>query len=168
MRVRLRTAGICLAYRRVAQATAGLTIAQARDKWCVVHGIRAFLQKHSVLAAWVVAAALALRVLVPGGFMPTIDHGRIVMTICNGSPDGPGTMVMALPGMEHKQQPGDVASGKCAYADLAQAMTGGMDAILLAVALAFATALALLLTFALPARPAAFLRPPLRGPPARA
>lgn len=133
-----------------------------------MHALRAFLQKHSSLAALIVVAALALRVLVPGGYMPSIDHGRITVKICTGAPDGPGTMVMAIPGLEHKQQPGDVATGKCAYADLAQAMTGGADVILLAAALAFALALALQLISTLPVRPAEFLRPPLRGPPARA
>ncbi len=125
----------------------------------------AFIRRHPQLAALIVAAALALRVLVPGGYMPAVDHGVIVVKICTGSPDSPQSMLWAVPGLEHKQQPADVAQGKCAYADLAQAMTGGADPILLAAALAFALALALLVAATVPPRLAAWLRPPLRGPP---
>lgn len=125
----------------------------------------ASIRRHPQLAALLVAAALALRVLVPGGYMPAVDHGVIVVKICTGSPDGPRSMLWAVPGLEHEQQPGDVAQGKCAYADLAQAMTGGTDPILLAAALAFVLALALVVAAAVPPRLVDRLRPPLRGPP---
>ena len=140
----------------------------ARGKRSLVHAVRIFLRNHSTLAALTVIAALALRVLVPGGYMPTLDHGKIVVAICNGAPGGSGTMVMAVPGKDHAQSSGDIARGKCAYADLAQAMTGGADPILLAMALAFTLALALRRISAMPVRSAAYLRPPLRGPPVRA
>ena len=118
-----------------------------------------------MLAALIVAAALVLRVVVPGGFMPTVQHGQIVLTLCTGM--AAPTHATAMPGMAHHDPADDAvpAAGKCAYADLAQAMTGGADAILLAAALAFILALALALDVALPPLPAGRLRPPLRGPP---
>ena len=115
-----------------------------------------------------VALALALRVLVPGGFMPVVEHGVIVVQICNGSQDGPGMMAIAMPGMKHAPDPAGMAAGKCAYADLAQVMTGGADPILLGAALAFALSLALSIALTLPPRETGRLRPPLRGPPAAA
>ena len=130
-----------------------------------MRSLRLLIQRYPQLAAIVVVVALALRVLLPAGYMPMQDHGRIVVTICNGSPDGPGTMVMAISGLKHKQQPADSAHGKCAYANLPQVMTGGVDPVLLPVALAFVLALALTLALTLPPRPTARLRPPLRGPP---
>ncbi|QKS01890.1 hypothetical protein F9288_01725 [Sphingomonas sp. CL5.1] len=112
----------------------------------------------------IVAAALAVRVLVPAGFMPTLDGGRIVIGICNGY--GPATMAIAIPGLEHHDgEDGDRAHSPCAFADLALPMIGGADPVQLAGALLFILALALLLAEALPPRAAARLRPPLRGPP---
>ncbi|WP_244552297.1 hypothetical protein [Allosphingosinicella indica] len=117
------------------------------------------------LVALILAAALALRVLVPGGYMPTVKSGTIIVTICTGSPDGRKTMEMTIPGLEHKA--GSAAEGKCAYADLAQALTGSADPVLLAAAIAFILALALIRAPLPPILPAPHLRPPLRGPPAR-
>lgn len=130
--------------------------------------IRTLIGTRPWVAALLIAAALAVRVLVPGGYMPVVDHGRILVKVCTGMPDGPGTMTLAVPGLDHGPPAGDVAHGKCAYADLAQSVTGGVDPVLLAVMLAFAMSLALVR--AVPVAPAApgWLRPPLRGPPARA
>lgn len=100
--------------------------------------------------------------------MPVMAHGLIVVKICNGSPDGPGMMAIAMPGMKHQSDPSRTATGKCAYADLAQAVTGGADPVLLRAELAFALALALSIALTLPPRETARLRPPLRGPPTTA
>lgn len=128
-------------------------------------GQRLLIRRYPIIAALIFAAALALRVLVPGGYMPVAADNRILVQICTGTPDGPDAMLMAIPGLEHKQQPGNAAQGKCAYADLAEAMTGGADPVLLAAALAFALALALSLALTLPPMKRVRLRPPLRGPP---
>ncbi|MFW2853254.1 hypothetical protein ACM61V_15225 [Sphingomonas sp. TX0543] len=114
----------------------------------------------------IVAATLAVRVLVPAGFMPTLDNGRVVIGICSGY--GPTMMAVSVPGLEqvhHTGDEGDQARSPCAFADLALPLIGGADAIQLAQALLFILAIALLLAVTLPPRAAAWLRPPLRGPP---
>ncbi|KQN26856.1 hypothetical protein ASE86_05115 [Sphingomonas sp. Leaf33] len=120
------------------------------------------------LACAIVALALAMKLLVPAGFMPTVSHGRIVVSICSGT--GPMTMVVEMPGMAH-HAPTDApkhdegASAPCAYAGLMAPSLAATDPLLLAIALLVAMAMALR-PVALPLVPApARLRPPLRGPP---
>ena len=119
-----------------------------------------------MLAALILVAALLVRVLVPAGFMPTLDNGRVVIGICSGY--GPTSMAINIPGLEqagHAGDAGDQAKSPCAFADLALPMIGGADPIQIAQALLFILAIALLLAETLPPRAPAWLRPPLRGPP---
>lgn len=116
-----------------------------------------------MLAALIVAAALAVRVLVPAGYMPTLDNGSVVIGICSGY--GPKMIAVTIPGLDHHGDESDQARSPCAFADLALPLIGGADAIQLAEALLFILAVALLLAVTLPPRAASWLRPPLRGPP---
>jgi len=124
--------------------------------------LRRLLRTCPALAALIVAAALAVRVLVPAGYMPTLDNGRVVIGICSGA--GPKMMAIAIPGLDHHDD-GDRVQNPCAFADLALPMIGGADPIQLAGALLFILAVALLLAETLPPRASPRLRPPLRGPP---
>jgi hypothetical protein len=127
-----------------------------------VTALRHFLRQHAGIAAFVVAMALALRVVVPAGYMPTLQSGAITITLCDGY--GPAQMVMKMPGMEHHDQ--SQAQQRCAFADLALPSLAGADPIQLAAAIAF---ILLAAFFAIPAfvlRRPRQLRPPLRGPPA--
>lgn len=127
--------------------------------------LRHHLRHRPALAALLIAAALALRVLVPAGFMPVLDQGRIIVSICSGS--GPMTMAIAMPGMAgHDDAAPDALAGKaCAFADLALPALGGADPVLLAAAIAFVLALGLARVAPPPATAPLRLRPPLRGPP---
>lgn len=127
--------------------------------------VRRLLLQRSLVAAMIVVAALAMRMLVPGGFMPTIDHGRMMISICTGS--GPATVAMDVPGMEHHDR-GDAAESGCAFADLALPAIGGADPVQLAEILAYVLALGLIIALTVPVAPAVRWRPPLRGPPATA
>lgn len=133
-------------------------------------GLRLSLRRHRWLAALVVAAALALRIVVPAGFMPALDHGRVIVAICNG--EGPGTIALAITtaGGDHGHDDGDGdrAHSPCAFADLALPVIGGTDPLQLAAALLFILATALVRALSLPPRAPARLRPPLRAPPATA
>ena len=126
--------------------------------------LRAFVRRNPAVAALIVALALMLRALVPGGFMPTADHGRIVISICTGS--GPVTAAIAVPGADHGE-PGDHAKSDqpCAFAGLSLTLLGGADVALLLVALAFIVALAFAPVLARNPGRIPHLRPPLRGPP---
>ncbi len=126
--------------------------------------LRTFVRRNPAAAAMIAALALLLRAVVPGGFMPTIDHGQIVISICTGS--GPVTAAIALPGAEHSDA-GDHAKSDqpCAFAGLSLTALAAADAVLLALALLFVLALGLRPLVPALARPAPFLRPHLRGPP---
>lgn len=127
-----------------------------------VHALRRHVLNHPALAALILAAALLLRVLVPAGFMPVNDHGRVVIAICSGTSAG----AMTMPGMKHHDSGGDMAKSPCAFADLALPMQGGADPVLLVAALAFVALLALVRAVPVAPRGPRNLRPPLRGPPA--
>lgn len=117
-------------------------------------------------------AALALKLLVPAGYMVSSDHGRIAITICSGV--APQSMNMAMPGMhgdmaDHgKSKEHGKAEMPCAFTSLSVQALGAIDPILLIVAIAFVLAMGLRFvarpTLAAPSH----LRPPLRGPPATA
>lgn len=129
-------------------------------------------QRH--LAVLICAATLLLKLLVPTGYMIDNDHGRITITICSGTAPQTMTMTMtmAVPGMhgdmpDHgKSKDHGKAEMPCAFSGLSAAMLGAIDPVQLAALIVFILALGLIATIPpAPSRPA-YLRPPLRGPPA--
>lgn len=127
-----------------------------------VNYLRRLISSHRGLAALLIACALALRVLVPAGFMPTVADGTLTVAICSGS--GPMTMALAIPGLKH-EAPDMQAQSPCAFADLALPWLGSADPIQLAAALAFILAIAIVATPPFRLRRERHTRPPLRGPP---
>jgi len=129
---------------------------------------RVFLKEHRRLALWLIAMALAMKALVPQGYMLGDTGGKtLTVAICDGS--GPATMTIELPmAPDHAKAPdGAKQDGGCAYSSLGHAMAGGADPVLLLAAIAFLLALG----FAPAAQPRirrrAFAQPPAQGPPAR-
>lgn len=126
-----------------------------------------------MLALAIGLAALVLRLAVPAGYMPTVDQGRLALTICPDS--GP---VAAAPshdagspdsgGAHHDDGRTDQAKGTCAFADLATPAVRGPDVVLPSVAPLADTRAGLFLPGALPSSAGARLRPPSRGPPLHA
>lgn len=122
------------------------------------------------LAVLICAATLLLKLLLPTGYMIDNDHGRITITICSGTT--PRTMTMEMPGI-HGDMPGHGKSKDhgdtempCAFSGLSAAMLGSIDPVQLAALIVFILGLGLIATVPpAPSRPA-YLRPPLRGPPA--
>ncbi|RUN75195.1 DUF2946 domain-containing protein [Sphingomonas sp. TF3] len=135
-----------------------------------MHRLRAHIQQHRALAAWLLAFALLLKVVVPSGYMLDTSNGVIRIAICSGM--GPvKTMAMAMPGMadsasQKHHKDGEKADQPCAFAGLNAHSVAATDPILLALAIAFVMALGSrriappLIGLRL------HLRPPLRGPPA--
>jgi hypothetical protein len=131
-------------------------------------------QRH--LAVLICAAALLMKLLIPAGYMIANDHGRIAITICSGV--APATAMPAdMHGM-HGAMPDHGSSdhdrskdhGKaempCAFAGLTAATLGSIDPIQLASLIAFVLSVGLVgIRPPAPSGPA-YLRPPLRGPPA--
>jgi hypothetical protein len=127
--------------------------------------LRRFISVRPGFAAFLVAAALLLRVLVPAGFMPNISHGKVEISLCTGY--GPAKVMAAMPGMGGKSDRPQHRGGEmpCAFAGLAMPGLAGADPIQLAAAIAIITATSLFLVALLVARHEPRLRPPLRGPP---
>lgn len=126
-------------------------------------------QRH--LTVLMCAATLLLKLWVPTGYMIDTASGHIAITLCSGF--APVPMTMAMPGL-HRDMPDHGKSedhGKaempCAFAGLAAAMTGAIDPVQLAVLIAFVMATGLICSIPPAPSDPIYLRPPLRGPPAR-
>lgn len=130
---------------------------------------RNLLLRHRALAAWLIAAALLMKALVPGGFMPVVSAGSITIELCSGF--GPEKMTMAMPGMaDHGGKHDQSGKGEmpCGFGGHAPPAFSTVDPILLALAIIFVTATVFRIALASAARTPAFLRPQSRGPPTRA
>lgn len=127
-------------------------------------GTRAFLREPIALA--LIALALLMRVLVPGGWMPATTGQGFAITLCTGT--GMETAWIDAEGGIHKEKPSGEAGADqhCAFAGMGMAMLDG-DAPAAIVAPAPAQV-------ELPARPLqvaigqglAAPPPPATGPPA--
>lgn len=133
-----------------------------------MHRLRSLVFANRPFACAVFALALMMKIVMPAGFMPSVSNGKIVVSICSGT--GPMTVVMTVPGSEHGK-PGERQHGKaeqpCAFAGLSSPSLAAADPVVLALAILFAMALALRPMAARTATAPPYLRPPLRGPPAR-
>ena len=134
-----------------------------------VNALRHRIYRHRRLASWLVAVALLMKLLVPAGFMPTLSDGVITVQLCSGVSDP--TVQIALPGLAGHHDDGDYqkkADQPCAFSGLSTPTLAAVDPILLAIAIFFiiATGVRAIAPPALPDH--AYLRPPLRGPPATA
>lgn len=132
--------------------------------------VRALLRRRH-LAALLCAAALLLKLLVPGGYMIDGDHGRLTIALCAGTapamtPPHRPTMHAAMPD-HRKSESHDKAEQPCAFSGLSAAALGAIDPVLLAALIAFVMACVAARTMPPPALQRAYLRPPLRGPPLR-
>jgi hypothetical protein len=120
-----------------------------------------------MLAVWLATLALLVKVAVPAGYMIGTEHGTITIELCSGT--GPMTMTMAMPGMAHHDPKSDhdKAEQPCPFSGLSAPSLAAADPILLAIAITFIVATVFRSTARPVVRAPAFLRPPLRGPPAR-
>ena len=127
-----------------------------------MHSVRAFLNRHFLAAAALIALALSMRIVIPVGLMPTMEHGRIVVGLCSGS--GPATMIIEVQKDTQDASHDGEADTPCAFAGLGSPALGGADPVLLAIAVVFAMLLVARAVVPLVAAPRR-LRPRLRGPP---
>lgn len=108
--------------------------------------------------------ALGLRALVPAGWMPAVSPGGLTMTLCTGA----GVEVISLDKNGQPVKAAKADGGPCAFSGLGTPLLDALPPAVVLPLLAFLLALG----FAPVVRPALattdWLRPPLRGPPARA
>lgn len=134
-----------------------------------MNALRRHFLRHRALAGWIIAAALLMKVLVPAGYMPTVSGNSMIIQICSGY--GPMTMAMPIPGKEDSSGQGDhqgKAEMPCAFSGLSAPSLAAADPLLLALAILFIMVAAIRVAIPVPASSPAYLRPPLRGPPATA
>lgn len=130
---------------------------------------RAFTRRNAQLTLVLLALALAVKALVPAGFMISATADRfLTVTICADASDTPRQMQIAI--SSHDDADGDHSetadkAQPCAFSGLGHAALGGTDPVLLASALAFILLIGFAPRPAPPARDIPFLRPPVRGPP---
>lgn len=129
--------------------------------------LRLCLARRPGAVAWLVACVLAVRMLVPAGYMPAAGANGVVLALCPGA--APAVQVAAIHGGHRDDRPHDPASPgaamPCAFAGTGTAAfdVPVVGIVLLAIALAASTGVRVVLP-----RPAALLsrwRPPLRAPP---
>uniref|UniRef100_UPI0035CC1869 DUF2946 family protein n=1 Tax=uncultured Sphingomonas sp. TaxID=158754 RepID=UPI0035CC1869 len=128
--------------------------------------LRHFLRKHCTFAAWLIFAALLMKVVVPVGYMPVMTGSSITIELCSGF--GPEKMMAAMPGMGDHHGSQD-HSGKgdmpCGFGGHAPPALSTVDPVLLLLAIAFVMTLGFLVVRRRLPEPAVRLRPPPIGPP---
>jgi hypothetical protein len=139
------------------------------DRWlyerATMRGVRTLLHRHRALAALALAFMLAVRMLMPPGFMLAPDAKVLTVVICTGVIGEHQTAQLVIPQTEQKPGHGADKSDPCPYSGLSMAATAGADVPLLATALAFILALGFAAIAAIQRERAPYLRPPSRGPP---
>jgi hypothetical protein len=134
------------------------------------------LHHHRRIALAIVLLALLARLLIPTGFMPVVQDGRLVMALCAGQ--GPAPMLhAAMPGMDHAAAssgyPADhegsehMKDGPCAFAGVSLAATAAADPVLLALAILFVVTTVFRWPQSSPTIEIRFRWPPRTGPPLR-
>ena len=125
--------------------------------------MRQFLHGHRAIAALLVLMALAVRLAVPVGFMPSTTASGVTIVPCPAAEP----VHVAMPGMHHGHDAPGKAAADCPFAGLSLPSLGGADAVQIAALILAIFVAGMRLTGALPERRILHLRPPLRGPPAR-
>lgn len=132
--------------------------------------LRALIRDHARLALVLLALVLAVKAVVPVGFMLTVGGDRfLTVTICADASGTPKQMTIALPGKpDHggTQAGDDGKATHCAYSGLGHTALGGVDPLLLAGAIAFVLLIGTAPPVPISPRQLPYLRPQLRGPPA--
>ncbi len=127
------------------------------------------------------AAVLAVRLLVPTGFMIVSEQGRVAIVPCSGVMPAAAAAGHAMHQAMHQAMPEHGGAHRpapphregapempCAFAGLTLAAMTPIDPALLIALILFAMARGLVVEVRLPDFTPARLRPPLRGPPATA
>ena len=131
--------------------------------------LRRLLRDHRRCALLLVALALAIRGLVPAGYMIGGQTTTLTIAVCADASGAQQFRQIVVPhdGKSGAPMQGDHAKdgGVCAWSSLAMGAVAGADPVLLALALAFILALGFAPATVPTPRAFARLRPPLRGPP---
>ena len=132
--------------------------------------LRQILLRHRRLALVVAMLALALKVLVPGGYMVARQGQTLSVMICSAAGEAERRMaITVLPGGKSGEGSAPEHPGAaCPYTALSLAALGHAESVILLLAVGFALALVIAAIPPVPRPSARRFRPPLRGPPSMA
>lgn len=130
-----------------------------------MEAMRILIRDKRWLAITLIVLALALRAMVPQGYMP-VAHGRVLtVQICADATGIPHQRQIIVPGRPAAPADDRTDHPACAFAGHAMPMLGGADPVLLAAALVFILLVGVAPVAPAPRARAQRLRPPLRAPP---
>ncbi len=124
--------------------------------------LRRLLLRHPAGAIALLLATLAIRLLVPQGYMPDTGAGRLTLTLCSGMGPMAGMAGMARHGHDPAKPAPDAP---CGFGGLTTGGTGGAIAAPEAPSASFALPRPSRIAGAAPVAAPRRLRPPLRAPP---
>ena len=142
-----------------------MTAAAAQANRRAVSSFRHHILANRRWAAALIALALLLKLVIPTGFMASASNGTLVIEVCASS--GPRTIAITIAGLDH-QKKSDAGKGDrpCTFAGHGAPLLAAADPIVLAIAIVFIMATVFRVVSRGVADRVAYLRPPLRGPPA--
>ncbi|QOV94456.1 hypothetical protein [Novosphingobium sp. ES2-1] len=128
-----------------------------------MRGLRAFLLHNRHLAVLLVALALAMKALVPAGYMVGGTSRAITILVCADSTGAHSAVQVTIP--QGAKETAAKDHKPCTFAGHGAALLGGADPTQLAVALAFVLALGFLAIAVPRLAPSRRILPPPCGPP---
>ena len=128
-------------------------------------GIRTLFQHRAGLIALLLVLTLGVRALIPTGYMANSSARGLTIELCSGVAGK--TVTLNLPGLQKTGHEGKVSMDMpCAFSGVGFDSASSIDPIILAIAVAFTMALGFRAVASRRNDAPAYLRPPLRGPPA--
>lgn len=128
-------------------------------------GLRTSLKRNHRLAILLVALALAMKALVPAGFMVEGSARSLTVLVCADSTGARSSVEISIPQSGTKSPALAKAHETCAFSTLGFAALAATDPLQLTLALAFIFALGFLPRVAIAPRKARRVLPPPCGPP---
>ena len=131
--------------------------------------VRSFLMRHRAFAIALVVATLCLKALVPAGYMLGQSSTVLTILVCEDGTGSHAAKDVVVPLKHDGSGPSaQQHKGECPFSSLSMASMASQGPVLLALALAFILALGFAPVRQPVRKRAGRIRPPLRGPPARA
>ncbi len=129
--------------------------------------LRHFLLTRRYVALGVIVIALAIKALMPGGFMLETQGHVLTVAVCADASGGRvSAREIVILGKPAGNAAAQAKAGEgCAFSALSMAGLSGTDPALLALAIAFILLLGVRRAVAARLAPARRIRPPLRAPP---
>lgn len=129
-------------------------------------GLRNLFRRHRTVALALIVLALAMKVIVPAGFMPAAQGKAITIVMCDGTGQTMADkIVVEVPGKSDAEKV-IKHDGTCPWGGQSHDALSPVDVLLAAALLLWILAQALVPVTRPHLRGIAYLRPPLRGPPA--